>query len=570
MEAFFANLTSKKAFLIIATIGILVFSNSIFNGFVGDDDALISDNPIVHSISNIGLFFKGSNFFNGDRPEGIWYRPLQSVVFSSIYTVFGPNPAPFHTFQIILHIVNTFLLFLILKRFFKPTLSLVLSIIFLVHPINSQAIFYISATQDLMFFFFGMVAMWFLIYGKSAKNLILVSLFLMLSLLSKEAGVLFFGLALVYSFIFQRKYFYSLLGLITAIFVGYLILRSNTVGLFQKIDNVPIASLSLSKRLVTTPSVFFFYIKTFLFPFHLSLYHSWFSINATFGNFFAPLFIDFAVLVLIVGFGIYLYRKFGFADYFKDYLFFGAWFFIGLSLYLQFLPIDATVGEHWFYFPMVGLLGMIGVCIGEFKKVNEKIVLVIAIGLIAVLSVTTFIRSFDWRNGFSLYSHDLTVSKNDYALENGMGFVLIKQGKFSEAKLYTEKSIADFPYITNYNNLGTIYVNLGDYNKAKEAYLNAIKIGDYYLSYEALAGLTLTSEANKENLNFLKTALSKFPNSANLWLYLAIYDYKSGNKDDAKMAITKAYYLDTNPNITFFYQKIINNQPFELNFKAGN
>ena len=55
------------------------------------------------------------------------------------------------------------------------------------------------------------------------------------------------------------------------------------------------------------------------------------------------------------------------------------WFFTGLGMLLQIFPLDMTVSDRWFYFPLVGLLGMLGVMIaalipsaGKLKVKNFK------------------------------------------------------------------------------------------------------------------------------------------------------------------------------------------------------
>src|SRR5260221_7740403 len=135
--------------LIIIGLGIFVYFNSLANNFISDDFPQIINNLYIHSLANISAFFTGSTFYNGgSNINGAYYKPLLTTYFSFIYTFFGPNYSLFHFFQISLHILNTYLLFVLLKHFFKKLLALLLSLIFLVHPINSEAVFYISAMQE--------------------------------------------------------------------------------------------------------------------------------------------------------------------------------------------------------------------------------------------------------------------------------------------------------------------------------------------------------------------------------------------------------------------------------------
>jgi len=202
LKDFFTPLTNSKAIGIIFVVGVIVFTNGLFNGFVLDDISQIIDNSNIHSITNFFSFFTGSTFYGGGgQLIGVYYKPITLGVYSLLYSIFGAEPFWFHLFQLILHITNVSILFLVLRRFFKSPTSLILSLIFLIHPINSESVYYISAIQDVLFFFFGIVGLWLIINYKSDKYLLFAGISLFLSLLSKESGVLFIVISIIYTFL---------------------------------------------------------------------------------------------------------------------------------------------------------------------------------------------------------------------------------------------------------------------------------------------------------------------------------------------------------------------------------
>lgn len=570
LKNFFTTLSTKRAVLILIIVGIILFFNGIFNGFLGDDTAQIIGNPVIHSIGNISTFFSGKTFYNGGHLVGVYYKPILITFFSFIYTLFGPSNVAFHFFQITLHIINACILFLFFKQFFKKPLSLFLSLVFLIHPINSEAVFYVSATQEALFFFFGIIALRVLSASKYQKyTLLLAATSLFLSVLSKETGVLFVMMAVAYAGFFDRKRIFQILGISLAITFIYLFLRINAVGFITKAASSPIDRLTLLERFYNMPLIAFFYIKTFFFPLNLAASYQWAYKQISVQTFFLPLAVDLLFLAIISVFGLLLYKK-SERKYIKTFLFFGLWFILGMLLHLQIIPLDVTAVERWFYFPIVGILGMIGVILEAIRfdlRNNWKIVC-LAI-LLILLSARTFVRSFDWRNEFVLDTHDIKISKDAYDLENGISSEYIKQGKFQEAKMHAERSVALYPYFVNYNNLGIANFGLKDYQNAKDAYLKALQFGDYFLVYENLGGLTLVSGDMKENKDFLQKALQKFPADAKLWLYLAVAEYRQGKIDAAKSAVTNAYAYDQSPGVAFFYDKIMNNQPFNINITVG-
>lgn len=560
LKKFFEIPTSKKAFLIIVSIGLLVFFNSLFNGFIGDDEGQILRNISVHSLSNIPKFFSGSTFFSSETQKlsGVYYKPILNTVFSIIYSFFGPSASIFHFFQISLHILNAFLLFLFFKHFLKQSLALILSLIFLIHPINSEAVFYISNMQEPLFFFFGILALYLLSKTRSNKDLILVGFLLFFSLLSKETGALFFIVSIMFAFFSNKKYFLPLLGIEVLLLFLYFLLRINAVGIYANPFNAPIAKIDLPNRLLNIPAMIFFYLKTFVFPLKLSASYHWIVKQANFDLFFLPLTAILLFTALFVYFAYIIFKKHK-ESYFVPYLFFGTWFILGLFFHLQIIPLDATVAERWFYFPLVGLLGMAGLFSEIFlSRTKGEWVLMVSLFLIFLLSIRTFIRSFDWRDNLRLATQDIKVSPESYALENLMAQGLIVQNRLEEAKVHVERSVKFYPYSTNYINLGYIYFSMGDYPKAKEAYLKALEFGDYYLTYEGLAAVSVLYGDPRESIEFVKSALKKFPQSARLWLDLALLNYKVGNISEAKILARKAYSLSQDAATVSFYREIVN------------
>src|ERR1700722_16452791 len=157
----FIPLTTFKAIHWIVIVGLIVYCNSLFNGFIMDDTWQIVNNSIIHSLTNIPLFFSGSTFDMGEAQmlAGNYYKPLMSLYFSILYTFFGATPFPYHLVQLILHILNSIFVFLLFKKFFTRPLSLFLSLIFLVHPINQEAAIYAADIQDILYFLFGIIAL---------------------------------------------------------------------------------------------------------------------------------------------------------------------------------------------------------------------------------------------------------------------------------------------------------------------------------------------------------------------------------------------------------------------------
>jgi protein O-mannosyl-transferase len=556
----------KKSIFIIIVVGYIVFLNGIFNSFVKDDTQQIVNNPVIQSLSHIGTFFNGGTFYAGDSDKlaGVYYKPMINTVLSFIYTYFGPSPMAFHLFQISLHILNACLVFLFLTHFLKKPFSLLLSLIFLVHPINSEAAFYISALQENVYFFFGILSVWIITKSKINKYHYFVVPCLFLSLLSKETGVLFMVIACIYIKLFQKKYFYQLSGLLLVSFIFYLGLRWHAIGLLPKPAIVPIDFLSFPERLLNIPSIFFFYCKSFIFPLHLASSYQWAYTKIDLYHFVIPLIADLVFLGISGYIAVLLHQKSP-KKYFGIYMFFCLWFFIGIFLILQMIPLDATAAERWFYFPIVGLLGMIGVALETFAvTLNQKWITIVVITCIVLLSVRTFVRSFDWRNQNVLDTHDIVISPDAYDLENGIGVMYLYQGKLDEAQRHIEKSIMLFPNFESYNNLGIVHFKQGRYQESKDAYIKSIQFSDSYQAYENLAIVGLVNGDPNSNLDFIHSSLKKYPQSIKLCTALALQEYLLNQTDEAKTSISKCYAVNQSSEMKNYIDIIENGKPLNL------
>ena len=561
------KLKNWQAGITIAVIGFAVFSGGLNNPFQGDDIPQIINNIPVHSISNIKLFFEGGTFYNGQgiAPlSGVYYRPLMTTVFSLIYTPFGPHPFYYHFVQLLLCIGSSILLYLFFRYSFKPLLALFLSLVFLIHPINSQVVFAIPSMQDSLFFFFGILGLFLLVKYVSNKIIPAVALCFFLSLMSKETGILFVSLALIYLFWWNRERFFKFVFVIAVPIGLWIVLKINAVGLNSNPKNAPIDNLSFVQRLITAPSEVMFFMDKLIFPWRLATAYYWVDKTVTLRYFFLPLILELAIITMIIYLTFWLKKNSTRANYFT-FMFFSIWCALGLLVHLQITPLDFTTSEPWFYFSMAGVLGMIGIIYNVFlPKLRVNSLLIIGICLITVLGVRTYLRGFDYRSSYILDSKDVIASKDDYSAYDGVAQIYINEGKYSLAKSYTLSAINIYPTFNDYMNLGAILTFQGNYSNAMSAYTHGINYGpDDDQIYENIGLLTLVNGSYGTDHMLLINGLKLFPKDGNLWLYIALLDENQNNLNEAHDAINNAaIYKQINPAI---YNDILENKPFVLN-----
>jgi len=501
----------RKYIFLIIFVGLLVYFSSFFNGFLWDDEEFIVNNPAVHSLKNIPLSFKSS------AVNGSYYRPVMSLITTTMYVISGGHPWLFRLFQVGVHLVNSILIFLLFCQFFpmEKLVSFLLSLVFLVHPINSEAVSFISATQETLFFLFGVSGLLFLIKRKKdLKNLFLVSALIFLSLLTKETGIVFFIIAAGYLYYYNRKDLLNFIVINNLFFFVYFLQRLVIGATYVQGKGLfPIMRVSFVQRLLTIPKIILFYLEKFFFPGKLAIAQHWLVLSPNLADFYLPLLIDLLFFFLLIFVALKIKDK--------GFNFFFFWFLSGLLPHLQIIPLNMTVAERWLYLPIVGLLGMIGVILKrELDRIPKRLALTLIIVILVLFSLRTIARNFDWRNELSLFSHDAkrTIS---FDLENNLGVALFRSGKIQEAEKHFKKSTELAPYWwVNWNNLGVIYERKGRLAEAEKLYKKAIDQGEYYLAYENYVGVLIKEKKLKEAKEFLeKEALIKLPNNEKLKMF---------------------------------------------------
>ncbi|HVA96448.1 MAG TPA: hypothetical protein VND99_02225 [Candidatus Acidoferrales bacterium] len=557
-KKFFVPFTTFKAIHLIILIGLAVYFNVFFNGFVWDDWTLIIANPQLYTFNIFHLF--GPEIFK----NGGFYRPIPAVYFSLLWNLFGNMAFFYHLIQIILHIASALLFFFFLKRYFSVIFSFFLVLIFLIHPIQVESVAYIGTTQSELLFLFGLSALLISIRDKLQwKSLLLMTLFLNLSLLTNETGFLFLILIVVYQFFYNRKRVIFVLPYLVITVIFYAFIRLDFAKVYLLKQNVtPIGMLPMHERFMTIPAIFFYYLKTFFYPAQLSIYQSWTVTSFSLQQFYLPLLMDCLFILSVVLLGVHIYKKN--RKYIGLYLFFFIWYFIGIALVFQIYPLDMTVADRWFYFPMAGMLGMIGTGLQMVqikKKLFKKIVLFVAVLWILALSIRTIIRNFDWVDQNTLFFHD---AKYSVELEDNIGNMYFQQHNFQEAKIHYQKSLAVWACSDAYNNLGLIDQSEGNLQKAQSEYLKAVQCNGEYKEYGNLIILLYKTHQYDLAEKYTKIAIQKFPNGAGLYFILGAIEDKKGNKLDSLKDLNKGYQMSHDPQIAKAIDLLKNNKPVEL------
>ena len=534
-ELFFGPLTTIKAITLLIIVGIVVFFNSFFNYFLWDDISLILNNVGIHSF----------NFFTGfDHKTALffgYFRPIYFIYFSFLYPIFQDNTFFYHLIQVSFHILNSILIFIFFKKIINKYISFFLSLVFLVHPINVETTVYISAVLYPLLSIFGLLSLVKLQKQiLTNKEYISIGIMLFLSLITKEEGILYILIAFIFCLLLKRTHLKNLTiagGLATII---YGLIRFIT-GNFA-IENGNFLELShqgFMERLFNIPAIFFYYIMSFFFPKDISLNQTWVVHTIDLSSFYLPLFFDSVFFFILFLAGFYVYKKN--KNNITIFIFFLIWFLLGILMHLQIIPLDMIAADRWFYFSIIGLLGMGGLLIQEINISNKNIkFLLFLIGTIALvlLSLRTMVRNTNWHDEITLFEHDSQVSTTRQT-ESLLGKDYLDIRDYKSSLRHFKKALELSPDEAAYLNVGVIYLKQNNYNEAISYFKKSIKTN--YLPKNSHQQVIIISYG-----------------------YLAICEYKMNNREDALNAIKKARSMSsTSDFIDNLYQNILNNRPID-------
>lgn len=544
----FVPLTTFKAIMLLVIAGILVYFNMLFNGFVWDDITYIAQNAQVHSLNLTYIF--GPSLFN--FPLAGYYRPVPALYFSLFYSLFHNITFMYHVSQLMLHIGNAILLFLLFQKFFHKNLSFVLALVFLVHPIQVESVSYISQADSPLFFIFGIGALLLSMKARvRLQNIVVIYSLLLLSILTKETGFLFLIMVFLYRALYQRKNIMQFAVFSVLILCIYFFMRFFIGHIyFTHITyDTPIGNITFAERMVTVPQVLFYYLKTFFYPMQLLIDQKWIITQMLFPTFYLPLMLDVLFFALLLLFGIACYKEN--RKKFSTYLFFLVWFALGIGMVSQLFSLDMTVADRWMYFPLAGLLGILGVGIQSlhFTTVRaKKISILLAVFIILLLSVRTIVRNANWYSEITLFSHD-SQEVDSPDLEGYLAQEYLAENNFQEAVVHYREDVALNANEIDLSDLAHSYELEGNVKEANIYFLRTIESRNITPSvhaqvdkdaYQRLADLSLVTENASDAALLITMVLQKYPDSGNTWADLAVTEMRLRNHNAMMYASQKA------------------------------
>lgn len=523
----------------IAGVLLLVYGKSLLNGFVTfDDDILVFNNHIVQSITGAHLVYIFTHF----DPE--LYIPLTFLHYQIDWLIGGGSPFIFHSSNLLLHAANALLaacLFLLLTR--RPWVAAFGALIFAVHPLNTEAVAWISARKDLLStFFFLLSVLAYLFYANAGSKKMYIASILAFALgLFAKVMIVTLPVALLLIDILQKR---PLSKKMFTEKIPYLLLSVvfGIVALFGKqgvIDHVSLQTYLLMAAKSTT-----LLLQHFFLPAGLSLLYPFTgSVSLLLPAFYIPLLL--CILLFLVT--LFFARK-------HTAILFGASFFV-LTLIPTFTNISKDgdlyiTSDRYAYLPMLGLLLMIGMGLDAvIKKTAQRSYaqtwsILLAV-LLLLLGSISYQRSLVWQNTYTLFADAILKAPNSSLAHNKVGSQLLDEGRIDEAEKEFRTSIALKENARAHYNLGLVYLQRNDMQNALQENIRAIDLNPSYAPAHVNLGYLLWQSGHTEEaITHFRTAIENENNTIDARMNLAVILLSRGENDEAQKFIDEVLAID--------------------------
>jgi len=551
----FVNIKEKKhrikqlnaciSVMLIIILGFVAYANSLSGKFVLDDNALIKNNAYIRSWGNLA---KRISLYLGES-QRMQFRPLIQCAFTLDYSLWRLDTKGYHLTNIILHILVAISIYWLIRLLFQDNLlSLLTSLLFVVHPIHTEAVSYISGRADSLVSLFMLLCIIFYIKQlKSGKApfYILMLITCILATFSKENSLILSGLLLLYHYAFRQRLKLTSFIPILAIAFTYVAFR------VFSIKTTPIDVSTATTVLERIPGFFVAvtnYIRLLFLPLDLHLDYGQRLFSFTHPQ---------VILGMIITLGLLLYAiKIRKSNKLTSLAI--GWFFITLLPVSNLYPVFSYMAEHFLYLPSIGFFLVLASGLSHTYKIKKLKIPAIAISIILLCfySYLTIRQNEYWRNPIAFYKRSIKYSPDSALMYTSLGWEYKALKRYQEAIEALKKAIKINPeYEEAHYNLGLTYAMLKRYDEAIIAYKKAIKINpDYEEVYISLGTAYKSINRIKEAQDLFEETIKLNPYFAQAHNNLGVIYYDFKQYDQAASAYKKA--IELHPDYAEAYNNL--------------
>jgi tetratricopeptide (TPR) repeat protein len=426
--------------------------------------------------------------------------------------------------------------------FADRALSFLTAAFFVVHPVHTTAVSYISSRAESLYLVFMLAA--FIVYIRSVRHdkgpvsyVVMLACY-SIALLSKENALILPALILVYHIAFREKIRPGQFLSVTSLAVIYIFMRLTVLGHLIS-GAAPVSALV--QRIPGFFIAIFTYARLLFLPLGLHIEYG------------APLFgitdpraiTGFVILAALIFCALKTRRT-------NKLVFFSlSWFLVSIAPVSNLYPLNAYMSENWLYLPSIGFFIILA---GFFRSLYSKDAfrvpaVILAACLLASYSYLTFRQNQTWQSHIKFCERTLRYAPGSSKVSINLGILYYLTGRKEDAASMFKKTIEIDPHSAEaYDSLGSVYYNTDRKEDAITMYRKAAELNpDYAPAFTNLAGALYYDAGKKEEaIGFYKRVIELKPDSAEACYNLAAAYFNMGGAKEGLYYCRKALEIDPN------------------------
>jgi tetratricopeptide (TPR) repeat protein len=501
----FGALLTRSWLLIalLAIIGFLVRMPALQGEMIWDDTFLARDNPFIKSPLLALEAFRHHLLLES---LSMHYRPVQNLSYMVDYYFWNTNTYGYHLSNVLWHVGSGVLLFSLLRRIL-PSLSrrfvvdpgtesalaqqtlckvaaFLIALLWMVHPVHSAAIDYISGRADSLAFFFACGGwLLFLRAGRAAHRASRIRCYtfaaisMLLGLCSRESACMWLVVFVFHLFLFERTLSRRAKLLV---FAGCLLVIGSYAGLRQLPEkrptqgsshgwSVPIKGVLMLRALGD-------YGRLMVFPSRLHMERTVVNVDSSVSNkqwrqHVGSDYLTILGLLVLAALVAGAVQR-GIAQPLR--IFGAGWFLLAYLPTSNIVDLNATVAEHWLYLPSVGALLFLAGVLLDLPRVPRKLATALVCVAVIGFSARSYVRSSDWVSNEVFYTRTLKAGGGSVRVVLNLGALYASKQEYGRAEALFRKALELSPtYLMARNNLADVLYRQGKTEEAAQTFREA-------------------------------------------------------------------------------------------------
>ena len=533
------------AFVLLVLVTLAVYGQVVDHGFVNyDDNEYVYENPHVQQ----GLTGKGSGWAFTTTRTGNWH-PVTWLSHMLDCELFGLTAGYHHLVNVFLHILNSVLLYLVLRCMTGEVWrSAMVAAMFALHPLHVESVAWVSERKDVLSTLFFMLTLW--AYGRYAASPSwmrygLVFVFLAWGLMAKPMLVTLPFVLLLLDFwpLGRLQPGGTLFRLVAEKIPLFVLAAASSVATFVAQRQEGTMSLTYVvpfwDRIANALVTYVAYMGKMFWPGHLAVFYPYRDTLPT-GHWVGAALVLAGITVLV-----------GWAGRRRRYLAVGWLWYLGtLVPVIGLVQVGAqSMADRYTYVPLIGLFVMVVWILGDVAaRWRRAHIAIAALAGAAILGCVgaTWIQVGHWRNGITLFEHTLKVTRDNAVAHTNLGAALMEAGKEHEAiRQYREALRIDPAHANAHVNLGIVLMGQGEEEQAIAHYREAVRIRPGFAQAHDQLGIALAQRGEiDEAIAHYREAVRIHPEFAGAYSNLGAALMAKGNIDEAITPFRMAIQID--------------------------